>query len=193
MNAWELPTSLNVAGVDYEIRTDYRVVLDVLTAMNDPDLFLEDATDREINIVRVEVLLDLLYVDADSIPPDALNEAIDKALSFIDMGIKDENKKSPRTMDWQQDAGIIIPAINRVVGTEVRSLPYMHWWTFMGAYMEIGKCLFTQIVDIRQKRAKKEKMEKWENQFYRENKKLIDLQNRTIEDQKAYEDLTSIF
>ena len=37
-NAWSFPTSLNVGGVDYEIRTDYRAVLDLFTALNDPEL-----------------------------------------------------------------------------------------------------------------------------------------------------------
>ena len=41
-SAWEFPTSLNVGGVEYEIRTDYRAVLDLLTALNDPELTDED-------------------------------------------------------------------------------------------------------------------------------------------------------
>ena len=39
MYAWKLPTSLNVGGKNYKIRTDYRVILDILAAMNDPDIF----------------------------------------------------------------------------------------------------------------------------------------------------------
>ena len=37
-NAWEFPTSLNVGGIDYEIRTDYRVILDLFSALSDPEL-----------------------------------------------------------------------------------------------------------------------------------------------------------
>ena len=32
-SAWEFPTSLNIGGVDYEIRTDYRAVLDLFAAV----------------------------------------------------------------------------------------------------------------------------------------------------------------
>ena len=38
MTAYELPTSLNISGVDFSIRTDFRVIIDILIAMNDPEL-----------------------------------------------------------------------------------------------------------------------------------------------------------
>ena len=38
MTAYELPTSLNISGVDFSIRTDFRVIIDILVAMDDPDL-----------------------------------------------------------------------------------------------------------------------------------------------------------
>ena len=57
----------------------------------------------------------------------------------------------------------------------------MHWWTFMGAYLEIYEGLFHQVLMIRQKKAKNQKLEKWEAEFYRNNKKLIDLKNNSRE------------
>ena len=47
MYSWDLPTSLNVGGRNYKIRTDYRVILDILTAMNDPDIFEPGMTEEE--------------------------------------------------------------------------------------------------------------------------------------------------
>ena len=47
MDAWSLPTSLNVAGKEYPIRSDYRVVLDILQCMNDPEIFEPDMTEDE--------------------------------------------------------------------------------------------------------------------------------------------------
>ena len=132
MDAWKLPTSLCVGGTDYKIRTDFRVVLDILEAMNDPDLFLPDASEEEIALVRSDTMVQILYEDYQTIPPESFAEACEKALDFIDMGMKDDGKKKPHSMDWQQDAQIIIPAINRVQGCEIRALPYLHWWTFLG-------------------------------------------------------------
>lgn len=179
MSAWDLPTTLNIHGTEYRIRSDFRAVLDVLTAMNDPDLFLPDADEWEQQAVRMSTMTTIIYPDYELIPRDAYMEACNKAIQFIDMGMKEDSSRPlPRLMDWEQDGQIIIPAINRVVGKEIRSLEYLHWWTFMGAYMEIGDCLFSQIVSVRGKRAKGKKLDTWEKEFARENKDLVDLKTR---------------
>ena len=184
-SAWEFPTSLNIGGVDYEIRTDYRAVLDLLTALNDPEL--EDEDKNVTAYMQSQVILQIMFPNCDEIPAEHIQEALDKVAEFIDMGISDESKK-PKTMDWEQDATIIIPAVNKVLNTEIRAVQYMHWWTFLGAYMEIGESLFSNILHIRQKIAKNKKLEKWEQEFYKENKSLIDFKNtdqRSDEEKEA--------
>ena len=184
-SAWEFPTSLNIGGVDYEIRTDYRAVLDLLTALNDPEL--EDEDKNVTAYMQSQVILQIMFPNCDEIPAEHIQEALDKVAEFIDMGISDESKK-PKTMDWEQDATIIIPAVNKVLNTEIRAVQYMHWWTFLGAYMEIGESLFSNVLHIRQKIAKNKKLEKWEQEFYKENKSLIDFKNtdqRSDEEKEA--------
>lgn len=44
--------------------------------------------------------------------------------------------------------------------------------------MEIGESLFSQVVSLRKKRTQKKKLEKWEREFYRENKELCDLKKK---------------
>ena len=77
MTGYELPTSLSIGGVDFSIRTDFRAILDILIACNDPEL-----DDYE----KTEVMLDILYEEAGSIPPELLEEACAKACEFIDCG-----------------------------------------------------------------------------------------------------------
>lgn len=179
MSAWDLPTTINIHGTEYRIRSDFRAVLDVLTAMNDPDLFLPDADEWEQQAVRMSTMTTIIYPDYELIPRDYYMEACNKAIQFIDMGMKEDSKRPlPRLMDWDQDGQIIIPAINRVVGKEIRALEYMHWWTFMGAYMEIGDCLFSQIVSVRGKKAKGKKLDTWEKEFVHENRDLVELEKR---------------
>ncbi len=173
VNAWEFPTSLNVGGIDYEIRTDYRAVLDVIAALNDPDLIGE--TPQETAYMQSCVMLEIMFPEYEKIPGEHTQEALDKLSEFIDMGIVEKEKK-PKTMDWEQDAPILIPSINRVLGMEIRAQKYIHWWTFLGAYMEIGESLFSNVLNIRQKKAKGKRLEKWEEEFYRENKSMIDLE-----------------
>lgn len=181
MTAYELPTSLNISGVDFSIRTDFRAIIDILIAQNDPNL-------NEYG--KVEVMLKILYENWQDIPPEHLEEACKKACEFIDCGQADDNpnKPKPRLMDWEQDASMIIPAVNKVARQEVRTVPYMHWWTFFGYFMESGECLFNTVVGIRSKKAKGEKLEKWEKKFYQENKNIIDIKTRLSEEEQAYKD-----
>nr|DAG86496.1 MAG TPA: hypothetical protein [Caudoviricetes sp.] len=176
MSAWELPTSLEVGGTAWEIRTDFRAVLDILSYLKNPDYEPDE---------QIVITLTILYKNFDKMPQEYYEEAVEKGMDFIDCGISEgEGKRKPRTMDWEQDAVIIIPSINRVMGTEIRSLSYMHWWTFLGAYMEIGDGLFAQVVNIRNKKSKGKKLEKWEREFYADNKKIIDFVKKYSEEEK---------
>lgn len=180
-NAYALPTSIEINGIEYKIRTDFRAILDILIACEDPDL-----TDYE----KQEVMCDILYVASESIPLSDYQEACEKASEFIDCGSSAEGKKSPRLIDWEQDAGIIVPAVNKVAGKEIRALEYMHWWTFLSFFMEIGDGLFSQVLSIRQKKAKRKKLDKWEREFERENSSIVKLKEKMSEDdKKAMENL----
>lgn len=174
MNAYSLPTDLIIHGNEFQIRTDYRAILDILTAASDPDL---NALEKQ------EVMFQILYVDYEKIPARDYLEACQKAAEFIDGGTI-EHKKKPKILDWEQDAPIIIPAINKVAGMEIRSLEYLHWWTFLGFFMEVEDGLFSQVIAIRQKRAKHKKLEKWEREFERENPELVRLHTKQSEEQK---------
>ena len=181
MTAYELPTSLKIGDVDFSIRTDFRVIIDILVAMNDPEL------DEQAKAV---VMLQILFEDWQSIPLEHLSEACQKACEFIDCGQTDDipNKPKPRLMDWEQDGDMIVPAVNKVAGKEIRAVPYMHWWTFFGYFMESGECLFNTVVGIRSKKAKGEKLDKWEKKFYQENKNIIDIKTRLSDEEQAYKD-----
>ncbi len=170
MSGYELPTALEVGGVSYAIRTDWRDVLYLLGQLNDGEYEPDE---------RPAVCLGVLYEQWESIPGQLWQEALDKAVEFLDGGLRPENGRGlPRLMDWEQDAGLIIPAVNRTLGTEIRAGAYMHWWTFLGAYMEIGESLFSSVLGIRRKKAKGKKLEKYEQEFYRENRALVDLRPR---------------
>lgn len=193
MYAWELPTSLEVGGKEYAIRTDYRVILDILSAMNDPEIFESGMTEDEKKIEQTMTMLQILYIDFDSIPPKDYQEAAEKAVDFIDCGIKGDDKPKPRTMDWDQDAPIIAPEVSKVAGRDIR-VGETHWWEFFGYYLGIGEGVFNTIVSIREKRRKGKKLEKWEKEFYQNNKSLIDLKSKKIErSEEEKEELRRLF
>ena len=169
MRAYDLPTSLRVGEVDYPIRYGWLAVMDIFAAFRDPDL------DDDM---KMDVMLQILYPDWQNIPFYHIQEAIEKACDFLDCGMKPDKKSNrPRTMDWEQDAALIIPAVNMIAKQEVRMNPDIHWWTFFGWYMGIQDGVFSSVLHIRQKKARGEKLDKWEERFYRENKNLIDLKS----------------
>ncbi len=185
MSAWELPTSLCVGGKDWKIRTDFRAILDILRYFSD----LEYEPDE-----RWEICLDILFENYADMPERIKGEAAKQAVWFIDMGMEKDDRKRPAVMDWEKDAPVIIPAVNGVIGKEIRLQDYMHWWTFLGAYMEIKEGLFCQIVSIRQKMAKGKKLDKWEQEFLRENRSLIEIKPKKAErSEEEKEELRQFF
>lgn len=173
-----LPKSLEVGGSAYPIETDYRNILVFIAACSDPELTAEE---------KMLILLKRLYRDGfDKIAHEHIQEAAEKAKWFVDCGQEDDDKKPARkAMDWEQDEPLLFPAINKVAGMETRAAPYIHWWTFAGYFMEIEEGTFSTVLGIRQKKAKGKKLEKWEQEFYRNNRRLCDLRKRYTEEEQA--------
>ena len=178
-----LPTTLDVGGKSYKIRTDYRNILRIFAAYNDSEL--EDTE-------KVYICLYRLYVDFNSIPTELYAEAYAAALRFIECEMAHEDKPSPRTVNWEKDEQLIFPAVNKAAGMEVRSVPYLHWWTFYGYYQSIDhESLCGFVMMIRQKRARGKKLEKYEKEFYQSNTALCQLdlgpngRPKTAEDELA--------
>lgn len=166
-----LPKSLMVCGEEYEIRTDFRDILDIMEILNDVEI-----KDKE----RGFLALLYFYPDFENMPPESYREAREQCFWFLNGGKQDEQagKKPPRLMDWEQDFPYIIAPVNRVLGHEARAVEYLHWWTFLSAYMEIGECTFAQIVHIRDMKSKGKPLEKADKEWYRRNQKLVDLKTR---------------
>lgn len=89
MNAYDLPKSLKVAGKDYAIESDFRVIIDILIDMSDPEL-----NDWE----KQEIMFRIMYPNYQDIPPEAKSEACQKAVDFIDYNLP-PGKPQPKTMD----------------------------------------------------------------------------------------------
>lgn len=173
-----LPQSLSINGRDYDIDSDYRNILIICEAFSDNEL-----TDHE----KAYICMKRLFKSPESIPQGDLQEAVEKAFWFVGGG--DIPKSEPsrvKLIDWKHDESIIFPAVNKVVGCEVRSVSYMHWWTFIGCFGEIGEGLFSSVMNIRHKRAEGKKLEKWEREFLKKHKELVTL--RTDEERQAIDE-----
>lgn len=178
---WDLPIAVEIDGENYEIRNkcDYRVILDVICALNDNEL-----SDEE----KAQCALFIFYEDVAKITN--YEKALSEMVRIINVGeVEEEKSNKPQLMDWEHDFQQLAPPISRVLGYSVRDPErYTHWYDFIGAYMEIGECAWATVVSIRKKKTTGKKLEKWEQEFYRDNKKMVDLPRKLTAEELEYLD-----
>lgn len=174
----ELPVALKIGEKSYRIDPDFRTALNICTAFSDPEL-----TDRE----KAFICLNDLYEDFSAIPKRHAAEALERAYWFIGGGdeLGEGSVHRVRILDWQQDERLIFPAVNKAAGYETRAVPYLHWWSFLGLFGEIGEGLFSTVLHIRSKKAKGKRLEKWERDFLSENRKLVEIQRKYTKEEQA--------
>lgn len=180
--SWDLPIAVEIDGTEYKItnKCDYRMVLDVICALNDSELTEEE---------KIKTALYVFYEDLSEC--SNIEQAIKEMFKIISYGDDSEELKQEKQplMNWQHDFPQIAPPVSRILGYDVRTPDrYTHWYTFLGGYMEIGECTFQNIISIRSKRRKGKKLEDWEQDFYKENKKMVDLPQNLTEEEKEWLD-----
>lgn len=161
---YDLPTAVEINGTEYAIRSDYRAILDIIAAVSDPELSEEE---------HAVAALDIFYPDFADMPYTDYEDALRQCMLFVSGGQRDD-RPAPKLMDWEQDFPLIVAPVNRVLGKEIRAEEYLHWFTFLSAYQEIGDCTFAQVVSIRQKKQKGKKLDKAEQEYYSRNRALVD-------------------
>lgn len=166
MNVWDLPTSAVIGGVKYPIHADFRDTLDIFRYFEDPD---------KPDYIKWRIAIALFY-DGE-IPEEDYQEAMEFLADFIACGDRD-SRPGPKLLDWEQDARTIIADVNKVAGTEIRSVPFLHWWTFMAYFNAIGEGQLSTIVSIRDKLRRHKKLEKWEQEYYKRNRDKVNLKQR---------------
>lgn len=182
-----LPETLTVGGEDYSIRTDYRNILQVFEAFQDPELQPEE---------KWIVAIYLLFEDfscADDVMQAAqdgfdLGETMKQISWFISAGQPEKQVLEQPTYNWTQDEQMIFSAVNKVAGRETRELEYLHWWTFLGYFNEVGEGTFSFIVGIRNKLNKGKKLEKHEKEFLSHNKELVLMKKPLTKEEQEQED-----
>lgn len=181
------PETLTVGGVEYLIRTDYRNVLQVFEAFQDPEL-----TQEEKWIVAIYLMFedfscadDVLQAAQNGFNPE---EAIKQISWFVSAGQPEKQVLEKPTYNWKQDEQMIFSAVNKVAGRETRELDYLHWWTFLGYFNEVGEGNFSFIVGIRHKLNHGKKLEKHEKEFLDKNKELVLMKKQLTKEEQKQED-----
>ena len=176
---YELPTYVVVNDTQYNIRNqgDFRVVLDCFVALNDIDL------PKELRLLTCMIIFYSDFNDIDDLNDldiDTIRELLNQMYSFFNCGDDNIGASKPyKLVDWENDSQLIMSSINVVAHKEVRAEAYLHWWTFMGYYLNIGEGPFSNIVAIREKIIKHKKLEDYEKEFKRDNPQYFNWEWRT--------------
>lgn len=182
---YDLPTTITIDESEIPIRNDgdYRMVLDCFSALQDEELEGDE---------RVLAALIIFYADLDfesvlTLSEDEMVARVESMYNFFNCGEGEvQGMKTPyKLVDWEQDAQLIVSAINKVAHKEVRAEQFVHWWTFMGYYMCVDEGAFSTIVSIRHKILKGQKLEKHEREFKNENPQYFTWNHQTVEEKEA--------
>lgn len=166
------------------------MVLDVFSALEDEELEQKE---------RLISALIIFYEDFNDVD-DVLNCPVLEELTlqmydfFNGDKAKAESVKQSRTLiDWEGDSALICAAINNVAGKEIRSEPYIHWWTFLSYYMSVGESVLSTVINIRDKTANGKKLEKWEQEYKRDNPQYFRWRYKTADELDAEKWLQSVW
>jgi hypothetical protein len=170
----ELPSTVEIAGTEYQIVTDFRACLKTILAYEDNDL-----TPQE----KQSVLLSNLY----PVIPENIQAAFEQANRFLNGGKELEESSAPRLYSFAKDSDFIFSAFRQTHGIDLQKAE-LHWWSFLALFMDLGsETTFCQLVSLR-KRIKTGKATKEERQAAREMGELIDvpeIDTRSIEEKLA--------
>lgn len=162
------------------------MILDCFKALNDVELD---------EVERLYAALIIFYEDFEDIEDiidrqDMIKDLSDAMFLFFNQGQEElqSNTGGHKLIDWDKDSNLICSAINNISKQEIRSLEYLHWWTFLGYYTAIGECPLSNIVAIRYKIANGEKLEKHEKKFVQDNPDYfnIDMRSNTQKEAEEY-------
>lgn len=167
MTGWQLPQQAQIGGNNYHLHTDYREILEIFS-------YLQDESQPEF--LRWRIALALFYEE--EVPEEDQAQAAEYFRWFINCGSEEQGEPGPKLLDWEQDAQDIVADVNKVAGQEIRGLPYLHWWTFLGWFHGIGEGNLSTLVSVREKLRRGKKLEPWEQEYYRRNRSRVILRKK---------------
>jgi len=173
----ELPNSIEINGREYGINSDFRFCLSTILAFEDEELAFAEKQQ-------------IMFVNLFQEIPEDLQEASVRALWFLNGG-KDESSaesEGMRLYSFSKDANFIFAAFRQTHGIDLQTIDYLHWWSFMALFMDLGQnTTFCELINLR-RRVKTGKATKEEKAIARDMGEIFNVpeyDNRTLEEREA--------
>lgn len=192
---YSLPTTITITdGRQFAIseKGDYRVILHCFEAIGDSELSEDEKVLASLLIFYNEFkdFDDLAYLDTETI-----SELTNAMFNFFNCNQPEGvgYNAHRKLIDWEQDEQMIVSAINNVSKTEIRTLDYLHWFTFMGYYLSVGESVLSTVVSIRDKIVNGKKLEDYERKFKNSNPQYFNWNSKTADELAMDEYVKSIW
>ena len=136
---FELPKHVTIDGIDYVIRSDYRVIIDIEKRNGLPD---EDFMHYALKT--------FYYV----IPSD-INEAVRFLFRFLQCNKAPSQNgggkgAKSRVFDFEHDADLFQAAFLAQYGVNLCAVPYLHWFEFMAMFRGLrDDCTLCKVMQYR--------------------------------------------
>lgn len=182
-----LPSTVDVGGFSIPIETDWRTWVKVW----------EVRESRKEGWKRAFVILSLVFTDPNAlqVASENVDEALEKAIAFLDRTLGDSTPPRPptkrekqlagkRLFDWEWDSARIAADFTREYGIDLTD-PYtkMHWWRFMSLFNGLSDTSSTmEAISIRAADLDAKGMSKEQKKHLRERKAALMLPARDREE-----------
>lgn len=180
VNLWDLPDRAVIQGEEFPFRGDFRNIIAIMGVLEE---------ESRPPLLRWLIALEKFYVNP--VPREKWQGAMEYLARFISGG--EESEGGAKLLDWQTDASVIIADVNKAAGRELRSEPFVHWWTFLAFFRAVGEGQLSALVTVRDKLRRGKKLEGWEQEFYRNNRAQVELRPKlTAEERREKERLNQL-
>lgn len=139
------------------------------------------------------ILLNNLY---GMVPKDAIKEALEKAMEFLNGGVIGESsdEASMRLYSFSKDASFIFSAFRQTHGIDLQE-EELHWWKFLALFMDLGAdTTFSNLIGLR-KRVKTGKATKEERQIASDMGDMFEIEEldtRTYEERRQEDEFLAL-
>lgn len=187
---WKLPEALRVGQKNWPIRSAFEHGLNCMRVLESEEL---DSAEKADCVVRI------LFPDWQDIYADGLaEESIKEAFEFLNAGLEpkqngtrdDTSEENKPIIFWEKDWSLMVAAINEHRDRDIRTEENLHWWTFYGYILGIDKeSLYAQILSLRDKMRRGEKLNKMEVKYIEENPQYFDSISQLMDDADEYAEM----
>lgn len=180
-----LPTSVEIAGKSYAIKTDFRDILRY-------DELIRSQIDGNIVLKAVSMFLGDDILQKPDINPEEVVDAIGWFVQRGDSGQKNAlpratlglNKATP--MDFETDAALIYTAFLQTYKIDLYDIPYLHWWKFNWMLEDISsECRLSKVIEYRTIDVKNKNLSKEQKKVYSALQRYFKVQEKRTQEDEA--------